>query len=118
MRDGLSTEERGIDMAGAWIHASQTSDGSVLIEVRGEIDVESANRLRTMLIETVTRLRPRRITVDLLHVTFIDSTGIGALAAGSNAAGRLGIPCLVARPSAFVERQLHQTGVYESLSRE
>jgi hypothetical protein len=41
-----------------------------------------SGRLRELLIETAARLRPRCIVVDLLHVTFIDSTGMGALTPG------------------------------------
>jgi anti-sigma B factor antagonist len=53
--------------------------------------------------------------VDLLHVTFIDSTGIGALATGRSAAHQMGIGFTVRHPSAFVARQLRQTGLYDKL---
>jgi len=91
-------------------------DGGVVVEVRGELDIASAGRLRRILHDIASRLRPKSITVDLLHVTFIDSTGIGALASGSNAAQTHGIPFSTRRPSPFVVTQLRTTGLYETLA--
>jgi anti-sigma B factor antagonist len=102
-------------MAGILINTRRASDGSVLIDVRGDVDIEGSARLRHLLVETVTRTRPGRIVVDLLHVTFIDSTGIGALAAGRNAAHQVGVGFTLRHPSGFVAQQLRQTGLYDTL---
>lgn len=102
-------------MTGTFINMVQGTDGGVVVEVRGEIDMACADRLSDALVDTATRLRPARLVVDLLHVTFIDSTGVGALVAGRNAAQALGIPFGIRRPSAFVVTQLRQTGLYEAL---
>jgi anti-anti-sigma factor len=102
-------------MAGALISTRRASDGSLLVEVRGEIDVETSSRLRATLVDAAARFMPTRIVVDLLHVTFIDSTGIGALAAGHNAAGRMRLGFVVRHPNAFVASQLRQTGLYDTL---
>ncbi|HEU4422118.1 MAG TPA: STAS domain-containing protein [Pilimelia sp.] len=91
------------------------NDGAMLVDVRGEIDIAVADRLRRMLGDVATRVRPPRIVVDLLHVTFIDSTGLGVLANGRNTARRMGIGFTVRRPSAFVARLLRQTGLYDIL---
>jgi anti-anti-sigma factor len=100
----------------AFINMVQGTDGGVVVEVRGEIDLACADRLREELVDTVTRLRPVRLVVDLMHVTFIDSTGVGALVAGRNAAQTLGIRFSVRRPSTFVIAQLRQTGLYDALT--
>ena len=102
-------------MTGAHIQTSRTRGGDVLVEVRGEIDIDSATRLRDTLVEMATLYMPAWVVVDLLHVTFIDSTGLGALAAGRNAAQRLGVGFTVRHPSPFVVSQLRQTGLYNSL---
>jgi anti-sigma B factor antagonist len=49
--------------------------------------------------------------VDMLHVTFMDSTGVGALVVGYNAAREVGAAFEVHNPSQFVHRQLHITGL-------
>ena len=101
-------------MAGALISTTRAADGGVTVEVRGDVDVSSADRLRHVLTDTAA-LRPARIVVDLLHVTFIDSTGIGALIAGRNTALGLGIGFALRQPSAFVAGQLRQTGLYPAM---
>jgi len=53
-------------------------DGWSVLEVGGEIDVATAPRLREQLISLVNSER-FRIVVDLGHVDFIDSTGLGVL---------------------------------------
>jgi anti-sigma B factor antagonist len=90
------------------------ADGTVAIEIRGEIDVEHADQLRTTLISTATHVRPVRIVVDMLHVTFVDSSGIGALAAGQNAARTVGIGFAVSNPAPFVRQQLRMMGLADA----
>jgi anti-anti-sigma factor len=98
------------------IQTSRLADGTAVVEVRGELDLGICDHLRRVLVDTATRLRPPSIVVDLLHVTFIDSTGIGALAAGHNAAHGVGIGFVVRHPSDFVARQLRSMGLYEVLT--
>ena len=97
------------------INVMRTAAGEAVLEVRGEIDAANADRLRQALVGT-SRQRPTAVVVDLLYVTFIDSVGIGALAAGYNAALRLGVPYRVRRASPFITRQLRQTGLHEVLT--
>jgi anti-anti-sigma factor len=96
------------------INTMRGSDGAVVVEVRGEIDLASTDRLRRVL-QDAARIRPTAVIVDLLYVTFIDSTGIGALAAGYNAAHVHGVPFEVRQARPFILTQLRQTGLYEAL---
>jgi anti-anti-sigma factor len=93
------------------------ADGGVIVEVRGEMDLVCAGRLREALVDA-SRQRPARVVVDLTHVTFIDSTGIGALVAGYDAAHALGVRFTIRRPSPFLAAQLRQTGLYDTLTAE
>jgi anti-anti-sigma factor len=98
-----------------WLmNTRRLADGAVAIEIRGEIDLASAAQLRSTLIDTATNLRPVRIVVDMLHVTFVDSSGIGALAAGQNAARSVGVGFVVTNPTAFVRQQLRIMGLTEA----
>jgi anti-anti-sigma factor len=98
-----------------WLmNTRRLADGAVAIEIRGEIDLASAAQLRSTLINTATNLRPVRIVVDMLHVTFVDSSGIGALAAGQNAARSVGVGFVVTNPTAFVRQQLRIMGLTEA----
>lgn len=50
----------------------------MVLEVGGEVDVYTAPRLREQLVELVEQ-GARRVVVDLTHVDFLDSTGLGVL---------------------------------------
>ena len=102
-------------MTSTLINKLRLSDGQVVIEIRGEVDVAHAERVRQVLLQASAE-RPTVLVVDLMFVTFIDSTGIGALAAGYNAARSLGVRFAARRPSPFIETQLRQTGLYDVLT--
>jgi anti-anti-sigma regulatory factor len=50
----------------------------------------------------------------MMHVTFVDSTGIGALAAGQNAARSTGATFEVRNPAPFVRQQLRMMGLTDA----
>jgi anti-anti-sigma factor len=101
-------------VSGALINAARAVDGAVVVDVRGEVDIESTDRLRRILSDAA-RLHPPRIVVDLLHVTFIDSTGLSAIMAGRSAAQSVGVGYAVRHASGFVASQLRHTGLDEGL---
>src|SRR5262249_9694372 len=86
-------------------------DGAAVIDVRGELDVTTVSAFRTLLVGTITRERPPRVMVNMRRVTFMDSTGIGALVVGYNAAHEGGADFVVVNPSPFVLRQLRIPGL-------
>ncbi|HEV7897887.1 MAG TPA: STAS domain-containing protein [Planosporangium sp.] len=100
-------------MGDALVTSQHLDDGAAIIDVRGELDVTTVNAFRTLLVDTITRQRPARVVVDMLRVTFMDSTGIGALVVGYNTARDIGAYLVVRNPSPFVLRQLHITGLTE-----
>lgn len=51
---------------------------ATLVELEGEIDLHSAPPLKTALLE-IGSVRGSRVALDLSGVSFLDSTGIGAL---------------------------------------
>ena len=56
-------------------------DGIEVIDVRGEIDMYTAPRLRELLIDLVSR-GSYQLVVNLDKVGFLDSTGLGVLVGG------------------------------------
>jgi anti-sigma B factor antagonist len=74
---GPGTEERYVeDVFGI---SEETRDGHSILSVVGELDVATAPELRTHLEETVDRVSAGTVVVDLVKVTFIDSTALGVL---------------------------------------
>jgi anti-sigma B factor antagonist len=102
-----------VTMGDALVTSQRLADGAAIIDVRGELDVTTVSAFRTVLVDTITRQQPDRVVVDMLHVTFMDSTGIGALVVGYNTARELGADFVIHNPSPFVYRQLHITGLTE-----
>ena len=56
----------------------QQLDGAVVVTLAGELDLYNAHSVRDALLGEAARA-PDRLIVDLSHVTFIDSTGLGVL---------------------------------------
>jgi anti-sigma B factor antagonist len=61
------------------IHAGQA--GTPIVEVTGELDIYTAPRLREQLLRLADDEdeAPARVLLDLNKVSFIDSTGLGAI---------------------------------------
>jgi anti-sigma B factor antagonist len=102
-------------VADAVVSQRVQDDGTVVLDLRGELDIAVNDALRDVLVDTITTRRPPRVVVNLRHVTFIDSTGMTALLAGYNAARQHGVGYEVHEVAPFVERQLRTTGVYDQL---
>ena len=80
----------------------------------GEIDLASADALRRAGIRAVDALGPSdRLDIDLSGVTFIDSSGLGALVSIRNAADSAGREMSLLGASASVVRLLELTGLRE-----
>lgn len=58
-------------------------ENHLVLEVRGEVDVHTASQLRDRLIQ-VLDAGHSSVVVDLSWLSFIDSTGLGALVAARN----------------------------------
>ncbi|MEV4641497.1 STAS domain-containing protein [Actinoplanes sp. NPDC049548] len=89
------------------------TESQTVVRVRGELDMDTAASLRQVLVDQVERGGLRELVVDLAHLIFMDSTGIGALVAGYGAAQQAGVRFVVRNPSEFVYRQLAITGLAE-----
>ena len=87
------------------------ADGAVEIAPAGEIDIDSAYGIRETVAGQLAGIRPGRIELNLQHVTFIDSVGIGALVSAAQLARVSGVDLVITRPSRFVHRQLWVTGL-------
>lgn len=98
-------------MGEAAMTARRQADGTMVVDVRGSIDVSTADGLRASLLHTLHGHRPRLMIVDLTFVTFMDSIGIGMLVAGHESAREQGTGLLLRNPSEFVHRQLRVTGL-------
>ena len=81
--------------------------GEHLVTLEGELDMATANGLSEWLIE----ISGSAVIVDLAEVTFMDSSGINALAVARGHIAEAGDRLIVTRPSPIVKRTLKIVGL-------
>jgi anti-anti-sigma factor len=82
----------------------------------GEIDLAVAPRLEASGRELVATVAPGRLELDLGDVTFIDSSGLGALIALRNVAREHGCTLVLVRVSPVVSRFFELAGLKDSFA--
>jgi anti-sigma B factor antagonist len=85
-------------------------DYSVIVTVRGDLDVDSATSLTTTLDQVLERPRPR-VVVDLSGISSCDSTGLSAFVAGHNRAAAAGGWLRLAAPADWMAGLLETVGL-------
>ena len=85
---------------------------TITVALHGEVDVLTVDQVRMALTEAITA-RPAQIVVDLEDLSFIDSTGLGALVFGFQRARDAGIGFRLARPTRGVHQVLVLSGLLE-----
>jgi len=85
-------------------------DEAVVLRVRGEIDMLTTPKLRTMLSELI-ESRPRVVVLDLAAVSFFASSGLSTLVEARDLAAASGVLLHLACPSRAVRRPLQITGL-------
>ena len=88
-----SREERDVDIA------MDTAPGrAAVVKLKGRLDLVSAGQVRQHLAEAVKAGHSKQV-IDLAEVSFIDSSGLGALISGLKAARLAGGDMRIARPN-------------------
>ncbi|MFG1608733.1 STAS domain-containing protein [Actinoplanes sp. NPDC049265] len=87
-------------------------DDVATVTLTGEVDVATVGQVRSALAEAIAA-GPRSVVVDLFALSFIDSTGLGALIFGFQRARDAGVPFRLARPTSGVRQILVVSGVLE-----
>ena len=85
---------------------------TVTVALRGEVDVATVDQVRVALIDAIAAA-PGAIVVDLADLSFIDSTGLGALVFGFQRARDAGITFRLTRPTRGVHQILVLSGLLE-----
>ena len=91
-----------------------SGDRNVVVHLQGELDMSTVDHLRQVLDGAMTN-DVDTLVLDLTHLTFIDSTGIGVLVSASRRAQRHGRSFVVRHPGRAVLKTLRLTGVDRQL---
>ena len=94
-----------------------SNDGTIVVAVRGELDIASAPRFKLTL-ETAESGDVRLVIVDLAELQFIDSTGLRVLLDAKRRASAAGGDLRIVNARGEVRRLLEIAGVLELLSAE
>ncbi|WP_067499717.1 STAS domain-containing protein [Actinoplanes sp. TFC3] len=90
-------------------------DDSVIVTVRGNLDIDSAVVLDTTLNQVLDRPVPR-VVVDLSGVEFCDSTGLSSFVIAHNRARSTGGWVRLASPSTWLRGLLETVGLAHALA--
>jgi anti-sigma B factor antagonist len=85
---------------------------TVTVALHGEVDVLNVDQVRVALSEAIAA-RPRAIVMDLTDLSFIDSTGLGALIFGYQRCRDEAITFRLAGPTRGVHQILALSGLLE-----
>ncbi len=89
----------------------EAHDGELIVRLGGEIDHHSAVRVRSELDGLIFEVRPTRVILDLSHVSFMDSSGLGLIMGRYSLVKQLGGSLLLRSPTAAVMRILTLAGM-------
>jgi anti-sigma B factor antagonist len=89
----------------------QRLDGSYLLVLAGECDLACVDAVRRAGLSLIEHEGCKGLVIDLMDVSFIDSTGLSALVALRNAANAKTLPLHILDPSDQVTRVLQVTGL-------
>jgi anti-anti-sigma factor len=99
-------------MAALGIELSATGE-QTMITLNGELDMDSAPDLITMADAAMTRRNMNALAFDMEAVTFLDSAGVGAIAAIDRECLARGVSFRITTPSRPVRRVLDLIGLTE-----
>jgi anti-sigma B factor antagonist len=86
--------------------------GTATVTLRGEVDILTVDQVRVALGEALATA-PQEIVVELAELSFIDSTGLGALIFGFQRARDAGVRFRLANANSTVRQILVLSGLLE-----
>ena len=95
------------------IRAETSTDDAVVVQLAGDVDVESARDVRERLFAVLDDAPDgaRLLVVDLSRAEFVDSSGLGALVAASRHARERGCGFNLVNPAPMIARVLEMSGL-------
>ncbi|GAA2633320.1 STAS domain-containing protein [Actinomadura fulvescens] len=112
---GTVTGGVGETLPGVRVSVVRTHGELAVVAVWGEIDLNTADTLRSVLHE-VDAAGHHQVVVDFSGVSFCDATGLGALVAAHNRAGEHGGALRLAGLRPAQRRLLHISGLHRVLA--
>ena len=109
--EGASTATDGHGMQIMVSH----EDGVLTVRIRGEVDRDTAGRLRTSLRHAIATVGADRLVVDLSAVPLVDAAGVAALVDAASAAAVAEVSLSLTGAQPYVSRILAVSGLHNLL---
>jgi len=90
---------------------------TVTVQLEGELDHCSADRIRASLDALIEDQNVKRLVIDLKKLTFMDSSGIGVIIGRYRTLIRRNGSVAVKNPSAAVDRIFQMSGLYRIIEK-
>lgn len=84
---------------------------ALLARIKGELDLDSADRLRQELEASLEHAKPDILVLDMEGVTFIDSSGLGVIMGRYRCLKKQGRKIIITKPQPQVMRLLQLSGL-------
>jgi stage II sporulation protein AA (anti-sigma F factor antagonist) len=94
---------------------TESQGNSSLLRIRGDLDLQVVDQV-TEAFTQIEEARPELLAVDLSGLTFMDSTGMGTIAAAHIRANEAGRRFAVVRPPAGVRQAFDRTRLDEVIT--
>ena len=91
---------------------TETEGSSALIRIRGDLDLQVVDQV-TDALTRIESEEPELLVIDLSRLTFMDSSGMGTVAAAHIRASEAGRRFAIVRPPAGVRQAFDRTGLNE-----
>jgi anti-sigma B factor antagonist len=108
--DLLSTSPEATMLRTGFDAAPSEEDGTIVVRLRGELDMATAPRLGAVLNDVLDG-KPSSVELDLTTLSFVDSTGIRVLIAANRRAGVQSCDFVLRHPTRSVLKALKLTRV-------
>ena len=83
----------------------------MLCTIHGDIDHHNARTIRAQIDDELYKTRPRKLTLDLSRVEFMDSSGLGLILGRFNKASEIGTEFTLLNPAENVCKILDVAGI-------
>ncbi len=83
----------------------------MLCSIHGDIDHHNARVIRMQIDDELYKQRPRKLTLDLSRVEFMDSSGLGLILGRFNKASEIGTEFTLLNPADSVRKILDVAGI-------
>ena len=83
----------------------------MLCSIHGDIDHHNARVIRMQIDDALYKQRPRKLTLDLSRVEFMDSSGLGLILGRFNKASEIGTEFTLLNPADSVRKILDVAGI-------